>query len=197
MTAALPGVVGGFSLLVFTTNWLPRVRLTGPLLNLTEMGSKGTSTECIKQKSIRKAKHSRGACFLVRMLLIRPHLLSCLLLFSGPLFPSIFHCSSSSSLPPQHPSCFFLSTFPLLSTQSGYCESWSFQCGWNWPFGYLLAKKSERGLQSSPTVATLSSASLVLASLGAPEPGRLPAMTEKAWLLLPSGLLTAPVSLTL
>lgn len=43
VTAALPRVVEGFSLLVFTTNWLPSVRLTGPLLDPTEMESKRTS----------------------------------------------------------------------------------------------------------------------------------------------------------
>lgn len=68
-----------------------------------------------------------------------------------------------------------------LTTSSGYLESWSFHCGWDWPFGYLLAKKSERGLQLSPTVATLHLASLALATLGAPEPDRLPAITENCW----------------
>lgn len=51
MTAALPEVVEGFSLLIFPTNWLPSMRLIGPLLNPTAMGSKGISTECMSRRA--------------------------------------------------------------------------------------------------------------------------------------------------
>lgn len=153
MTAALPGVVGGFSLHVFTTNWLPSVRLTGPLLDPTEMGSKGTSTECIKQKSIRKAKHSRAARFLVHALLIHTHFMLAaflrapfpvclpLLLLFLPTSTTSFSKVPSLCDPPEHP--------------VRYCESWSFQCRWDWLSGYRLAKKPERRLQSSSADATL------------------------------------------
>lgn len=144
MTAALPEVVGGFSLLVFTTNWLPSVRLTGPLLNLTEIRYKGTSTECIKQKSIRKAKHSRAACFLVHVLLIHTALMLAALLraslpFYLPLLLLFLPSSTTSFLPFPN---YLVSMVPV-SNQSEYCESWRFPCGWDCPSGYFTAKKSE------------------------------------------------------
>lgn len=147
MTAALPGVVEGFSLLVFTTDWLPIMRLTGPLLNPTEIRSQGTSTECIKQKSIRKTKHSRAACFLVHVLLIHiPLMLASFLRATLPFYCQLLllfllHIFLAFSQAP--------SLHSPLSTQSGYCQSWSFQWGWEWSFGYLR-QKNLRGHYNHP-----------------------------------------------
>lgn len=59
-----------------------------------------------------------------------------------------------------------------------------------------MANKSERGLQSSPTVTTLCSASLALATRGTPEPGTLLAQKTVGF-LLPNRLLAALVGLML